>query len=85
MTGTAERKLGKNILLGAAGCILGLGQGEKALPISCLFCAPTAGISRQSKATPSSSQGSVRKEVRLKSASNSKSEQIEVKRMRFGC
>jgi hypothetical protein len=39
---------------------------EKALPISCLFCAPTAGISRQSKATPRNSQDSGRKEVRLK-------------------
>ena len=58
---------------------------EKALPISCLFCAPTAGISRQSKATPRNSQGFGRKEVRLKSAIVSKTGKIEVKRIDFGC
>jgi hypothetical protein len=58
---------------------------EKALPISCLFCAPTAGISRQSKAIQSSSQALSRKQVRLKSANVGKTGQIEVKGMNFGC
>jgi hypothetical protein len=86
VTGPPSEKLGKNILLGTADqtSVLVTG-GPNALPISCLFRAPTTGISRHSEATPRSSQVFGRKEVRPKSASVSKVRQSEAKRVNFGC
>ena len=75
---TAERKQGKNILLGNC-------WGRKSfayfLPIFCTNSRHLQTVQGNSRR----SQVCGRKEVRLKSANVSKTGQIEVKRMNFGC
>ena len=82
---TAEQELGKNDWLGAAGRISGLAQDERDLayflPILCTNSRHLQTVQSNSKQLASFS----RKEIRLKSASASKTRQIEVKGMNFGC
>jgi hypothetical protein len=46
--------------------------GAKSLPISCLFCAPTASHAAQVQSTPSNRQAAGRKEVKLELAIQSR-------------
>src|SRR5438105_3803482 len=60
-------------------------KGVGGLPISCLSCAPTAGIVGPSTASTSNWQIAGRKEDRFKSATESKGRQNAANHLCFGC